>query len=191
MPLLCATDRLTERPQRVLVAGASGAGKTTLARVIASVLDLPHVELDGLFHGPGWVPRPSFDSEVRTFTSAPAWVAEWQYRSARPLLAARADLVVWLDLPRALVMRQVLRRTVVRRLRREVLWNDNVEPPMWRMLVDPEHVVRWAWTTYPLVAPRVVELQRRRPDLAVVRLSDGDEVRTWVGGPLRGVSVGR
>jgi adenylate kinase family enzyme len=38
----------------VLIAGTAGAGKSTLARRIAAALDIPHVEIDALFHGPQW-----------------------------------------------------------------------------------------------------------------------------------------
>lgn len=61
-------------------------------------------------------------------------VTEWQYGVVRDQLADRADLVVWLDLPRRSVMRQVVTRTVRRRFRREVLWNGNIEPPLHRIL---------------------------------------------------------
>jgi adenylate kinase family enzyme len=60
MPLLGARDPLPRRPSRVLVAGTSGSGKTTLATRIAGTLTVPHVEIDALFHGPAWTPRPSF-----------------------------------------------------------------------------------------------------------------------------------
>lgn len=50
--MLCADDPLPGRSGRVLVAGTSGAGKTTLARRTAAVLDIPHIELDALYHGP-------------------------------------------------------------------------------------------------------------------------------------------
>jgi adenylate kinase family enzyme len=83
-------DPLPRRPRRVLVAGASGAGKTTVAGRVAAVLGVPHVELDSLYHGPGWVPRPEFEADVYAFTAGPAWVTEWQYTKVRPLLAARA-----------------------------------------------------------------------------------------------------
>lgn len=185
VPLLGPGDPLPHRPARVLVAGTSGSGKTTLAARIAAALRLPHVEIDALFHGPGWTPRPSFEADVHRFSAGPAWVTEWQYTPVRAHLADRADLLVWLDLPRALVLRQVVRRTVVRRLRRERLWNGNVEPPLWTVVTDREHIVRWAWRTHDRTAGRVAEVRRRRPDLVVVRLRSRAEIDRWAAGPLR------
>jgi adenylate kinase family enzyme len=185
MPWVGATEPVPHRPCRVLVAGTSGAGKTTLARRIAPVIGAPHVELDALFHGPGWVPRATFLDDVRRFSTTSRWVTEWQYASARPLLAERADLVVWLDLPRAVVMRQVIGRSVVRSLRREVLWNDNVEPPLRSVLTDRDHVVRWAWSTYGRTARHVAAALEERPGLVVVRLRRHREARAWLEGPLR------
>lgn len=89
---------LTIRPQKILVAGTSGAGKTTLAGRIGRLLEIEHTELDSLFHGPDWIPLDSFETEVRRFSSEPAWVTEWQYGAVRRLLAERADLMLWLDL---------------------------------------------------------------------------------------------
>ena len=84
---------LLRRPARVLVAGISGAGKTTLAGRVAARLDVPHVEIDGLFHGPGWIPREAFVSDVRAFVARDAWVTEWQYAPVRTLLVERAELL--------------------------------------------------------------------------------------------------
>ena len=130
MPVLDAADPLPRGPRRILVAGTSGSGKTTLAVRIAAVLEVPHVEIDSLFHGPSWTRRRSFEEDVRRFSGESCWVTEWQYDSVRALLADRADLLVWLDLPRRTVMRRVVQRTIVRRLRRQTLWNGNIEPPL-------------------------------------------------------------
>lgn len=181
--LLGPGDPLPGRPRRVLVAGTSGAGKTTLARRLSGLLDLPHTELDALFHGPAWVPRPSFPAEVRALAATGAWVTEWQYGVVRPLLAARADLLVWLDLPRALVMRRLVARTVRRRLAGDELWNGNVEGPLHTFLTDPEHVVRWAWSSHARTGSRVRTLTADRPDLPVVRLQRPHEVDRWLAGP--------
>lgn len=183
--MLSADDPLPHRPRRVLVAGTSGAGKTTLSRRVGEILGIEHVEIDALFHGPGWTRRDGFVADVEAFSSAAEWVTEWQYSAVRELLATRADLLVWLDLPRARVMRQVVARTVRRRLRREVLWNGNVEPPLRTFLTSPDHIVRWAWTTHLKSAVRVARLRARRPELTIVRLTGPREVRRWLDGPLQ------
>jgi adenylate kinase family enzyme len=188
VPLLRFDETLPCRPARVVVAGTSGAGKTTLAARIAEVLGVPHVELDGLFHGPGWTPRPSFLADVEQFSAQPAWVTEWQYGDVRPLLAQRADLMVWLDLARVTVMRQVVTRTVSRRWRGQRLWNGNVEPPLWTALRHDDHVVRWAWTTHAPTRERVLRLQQTRPDLVVVRLQTHRQADAWLAGPLPGTT---
>ncbi|WP_432547628.1 P-loop NTPase family protein [Kineococcus sp. SYSU DK004] len=184
MPLLGPDDPLPHRPHRVLLAGTSGSGKTTTAARVAELLGAPHVEIDALFHGPGWVPRPGFVDDVHRFSAGPAWVTEWQYDQVLQHLAERADLLVHLDPPRRVVLRQVVRRTLERRLRRQELWNGNVEPPLRTFWTDPEHVVRWAWNTHPRTAARVQALRRDRPDLPVVRLRSRAEVRRWLRGPL-------
>lgn len=183
--MLGARDALSRPPRRILVAGVSGVGKTTLARRIAGVAGVPHTEIDGLFHGPGWTRRPEFVEDVRALVAGPAWVTEWQYGAVRPLLAGRADLLVWLDLPFATVtLPRVVARTVRRRLTREVLWNGNVEGPLWTFFSDREHIVRWALATRGNYRDRVPPLVDEHPGLTVVRLRSPRQVEHWLTGPL-------
>lgn len=184
MTPLGPADPISGRPRRILVTGCSGAGKSTLARAVAARLDLPYRELDALFHGPGWVPRPRFVDDVRAFAAEDAWVSEWQYDLVRPILLARAELLIWLDLSRARVFCQLLRRSVVRRLRRVELWNGNVEPPLYTVFTDPEHVLRWAWSSYARVGPRVQAVLRGDAPPVVVRLRSRRDVTAWLAGPL-------
>jgi len=173
------------RPRRIVVAGVSGVGKTTLARRIAQVADVPHTEIDALFHGPDWTPRRTFVDDVAKLVVQDAWVTEWQYTAARPLLAAHADLLVWLDLPFwTTTFPRVVRRTVRRRVRREELWNGNIEPPFRRILTDPEHIVRWAVSTRHKYRHRVPQLDADLPGLSVVRLTSNRDVERWINGPL-------
>lgn len=166
--------------QRILVAGTTGTGKTTLARAIGARLDLPTTELDALFHGPAWEPRPTFLDDVRALAATDRWVTEWQYPQARPILLERADLLVWLDLPFRTTLARLVPRTVRRRVRREELWNGNVEAPLWTFVTDPEHVVRWAIRSRRLLAELVPAAQRTRPDLRVVRLRSQRDVDAFL-----------
>lgn len=179
-------DTSRGRPARIIVAGTSGAGKTTLSAAISRTLGIEYVEIDALYHGPDWTRRESFEADVAEFSSRAEWVTEWQYGVVRDQLADRADLVVWLDLPRRSVMRQVVTRTVRRRFTREVLWNDNIEPPLHRILFEADHIVRWAWTTHHKTSTRIDELSERLPHLDIVRLRSRAEIDKWVAFSLPG-----
>lgn len=178
--LIGPDDPLPRVPRRILVSGGSGSGKSTLARQIAELRGLPYTEMDSLFHGPGWTERAGFLDDVRELAAHDRWVCEWQYDAARPILLDRCDVLVWLDPPRRVTMWRVVRRTVRRRLRREALWNGNVEGPLRGILTDPEHIVRWAWTTHPHASERVAEVLAERPGLPVVRLRTAAETRRWL-----------
>ena len=184
MEPLAWSDPLPRAPHRILVTGTSGSGKTTLAAALAARLGLPHVDIDGLYHGPGWVPRPEFAADVTALAAREEWVTEWQYSAVRPLLLARADLLVWLDLSRGRVMSQIVPRTVRRRLRRIELWNGNVEPPLWTILTERDHIVRWAWRTHPKTAARVRGVLASADAPTVVRLRTRREVHGWLDGPV-------
>ena len=129
--------------------GNSGSGKTTLAGQLATALAIRHLELDSVFHQPGWqpLPREEFRAAVSEFTRDGGWVTDGNYSAVRDILWGRADTVVWLDLPRSAVMRQLTRRTLRRMASGAELWNGNRE--RWRNLfrLDPtESILRWAWT---------------------------------------------
>jgi len=137
--------------ERVSVVGNTGTGKTTLARLLAARLGVPHLELDDVFHLPGWqeLPVEEFRARVEEFVRQPAWVVDGNYTAVRDLVWARADTVVWLDLPRRLVMRRLLLRTLGRFVLRTELWNGNREPwsNFWRR--DPQRsILAWAWTMH-------------------------------------------
>jgi adenylate kinase family enzyme len=178
--VLSAADPLPRRPSRIAVAGVSGSGKSTLARRLAALLELPYTEMDALFHGPDWTPRPTFRSEVEALVSGDRWVCEWQYDEGRPLVAARADLLVWVDLPFPVTLWRVVRRTVRRSVRREELWNGNREAPLHTFFTDRDHVVRWSVRSRHSYRDRIPAVAAEHPGLVVVRLRSAREVDRWV-----------
>ena len=188
--VLSASNPLPARPARIAVAGVSGSGKSTLARRIATLLDLPYTEIDGLFHGPGWTRQPTFEADIDALVTSDGWVTEWQYGDARPLLSAHADLMVWLDLPYPIVLSRVVRRTLRRRLRREVLWNGNQEPPLHTFFTDSEHIVRWSIKTRHLYDERLPVVAAEYPELPIVRLRSQREVERWLGEVERSAASG-
>jgi adenylate kinase family enzyme len=152
-----------------------------MARALAARLAIPHVEVDALFHGPGWVPRPEFVADVDAATAAPAWVIDHDYAAARHLVWSRIDTFVWLDYSRAVCEWRVIRRSVPRALLRRELWNGNRERFV-AMFTDPEHPVRWSWTHH---AGKRASFEERVADpahrhITTVRLSRPSQAQEWL-----------
>lgn len=166
--------------RRIAVAGVTGSGKSTLCRRIAQRWGLPYTEIDSLFHGPHWEPRETFLNDVTTIVSTDSWVIEWQYQAARDAIAARAQTLVWLDPPSSVALFRLVKRTVHRRVNRTELWNGNVEGPLWRALVDRDHIIRWGIRTRRKMPDLVRRAQHDHPDIAIVRLRTPREVDQWL-----------
>lgn len=161
---------------RVVVIGSSGSGKSTFARRLAAACDLTRIELDALNWGPGWMDRSQVAPEdfvrlVDEATSGDRWVTDGNYRAAMVVTLPRATHLVWLDYSRAVVMRRVLWRSLVRALGRRELWPGTGNTEEFRRWLDPGHPIRWAWDTYArrhaqyealLADPRTSHLQAHR-----------------------------
>jgi adenylate kinase family enzyme len=172
--------------RRVSVVGNAGSGKTRLAKELAARLRVPHVELDAIFHQPNWTPLPTeqFRQRVAEVTAADGWVVDGNYSSVRDLVWHRADTVIWLDLPRATVMRQVVGRTLRRVASGQELWNTNRES--WRTLFDrDESIVSWAWNNHAKYRSRYAAAVQdpKYGHLAFIRLGSKPEIDRFVRSP--------
>lgn len=98
--------------QRIMIFGGSGSGKSTLARQIGAALDLPIVPMDQNYWQPGWAQRLA--DQVLTLARAAAgadrWVIDGNHSTSMESRATRADLLIWLDLPRWTRIGRVLKR---------------------------------------------------------------------------------
>ena len=171
--------------RRVSVVGTSGSGKSTLARELAARLHASWLELDSVYHQAGWTPLDAseFRDRVAATVAGERWVIDGGYSTVRDLVWARADTVVWLDLPRRTVMRRITWRTLRRVAGRAELWNGNRE--RWRNLFTwdkNESVIAWAWQTYGSRRERYAALAAdpANAHLRFVRLTSPSEVRRFL-----------
>lgn len=171
-------------PRRVAVIGTTGSGKTTIALRVAAIVGAPHIELDALFHEPGWVPaeREVFRARVSEAVAASAWITDGNYGShLRDIVWPAADTLVWLDYPFRVVIWRLFRRTMRRSIRREVLWNGNRESLRTHFLTH-DSLFLWAKNThwkhrreYPraFAEPEMVRVR-------IVRLRSPREAEAWL-----------
>jgi adenylate kinase family enzyme len=173
--------------KRVSVVGNAGSGKSRLAERIARILGVPYVELDAIHHLPDWEPMDpdQFLARVSAVVAMDEWVIDGNYRTVvvdGPVWQ-RADTVVWLDLPRRTVMRQVTVRTLRRVIRREELWNGNREPLRNLWAWDPyKSIIRWSWTRHAKYQERFSSamVSPTLDHIDFVRLGSHDEVEQWL-----------
>lgn len=170
--------------RRIHVVGTSGAGKTTVARALAHRLGLAHVELDALYWLPGWTepPREAFGELLKATLdrNGEGWVVDGNYGAVgRAILWEQIDTLVWLDLPRSTVMRQLTSRTLRRWWRRELLWGTNRER-LRKTLLSRDSILWWAWSTHAERRASYESLLARVP-FRVIRLASRAEVDAWLG----------
>jgi adenylate kinase family enzyme len=139
------------------VVGTSGSGKTAAAAALACRLGVPHVELDGIFHQPGWteLSPEEFRARVGRIVATPSWVVDGTYSVVRDLVWDRADTVVWVDPSLPVVAWQVVTRTVGRMVRRTELWNGNRERVSNLFSFNPQKsIIAWSLSRHALYRRR-------------------------------------
>jgi adenylate kinase family enzyme len=156
---------------RIVVVGTSCAGKSTFASCLALAIDCPRIELDNLYWGPGWEPKPQqeFRLLVSEAVAQESWVADGNYGSVRELVWPRASTVVWLNYSFPRVLWQALKRTVARCVSGEILWHGNRESVR-RAFFSKKSILVWVATTY----------HRRKNEFTILRASNKFSHVSWV-----------
>jgi adenylate kinase family enzyme len=160
-----------------------------VADALAARVGVAATHLDDLHWEPGWVERPWDDLRRRVgpVVDGPAWVVEGNYVAVRSLFLARADLVVWLDLPLSVTVPRLVRRSLDRGIRGTPCCNGNRESLV-RFLAPKDSILWWALTTD---RRRRREFGRELATVPLVRLRHPAAVGRWLAGSAGRAAGGR
>jgi adenylate kinase family enzyme len=168
--------------RRIVVAGVSGNGKTTLSRRLAAKLDLPYIELDAFQHLPGWIQATEEDflRNVDTATSrSNGWVVDGSYTAAlREVLLPRADTVVWLDQSPHVFLPRLLKRTIRDIVTKRDMFNGNRQTIRFAFFVK-DSLFAWAIKSHFRRRRTFPKFFAQFPDVELVRLRSPREVERW------------
>lgn len=133
-----------------------------------------------------WQPKPldEFLVELTPLLESDRWVVDGNYSSlVQDLVWDAADTVVWLDLPRRVVMPALAKRTFVRMATQRELWNGNRESFNNLFTLDTEeNILLWSWTRGPILRDRMEQAvsDPRWAHLTFVRLRTRRQVGDWL-----------
>lgn len=119
--------------------GSGGAGKSTFARALGRVTELPVVHLDEHYWRPGWVetPRDEWVVAQGALVAQERWIIEGNYSNTFDVRFARADTIIVLAFPRRVCIYRALKRVALN-------WHRDTQAQG-----CPEHLdvtfLRWLW----------------------------------------------
>jgi adenylate kinase family enzyme len=163
--------------QRVLILGPGGSGKSELAREIGRRTGLRVIHLDVVFWQEGWTPTPREEAIARltALVATDCWILDGNFlvEADAHERFARADTVIWLDLPRAVCLWRIARRLVRHRHRPDL-------PDGCHETFDPEGI-RWIWN-YPKTDRPVVRdcLASVSPQAEVLHFTSRADVKEYL-----------
>lgn len=167
---------------RVSVIGAPGTGKTTFSARVAGILEAAHVELDALWWGPEWnaIDIVEFQTLVAEVVDTESWVIDGFYldEAAQPLIWPKADVIVWLDLPRRRAVTRALCRSARRVILRTSLWGTNRQTAG---VLTPRAIAGFVrrWPTYPAAIGEALK-REALTGKRIVRLRDDRAKADWL-----------
>ncbi len=97
-----------------MIVGGPGSGKSTLARELGARTGLPVFHMDHIHWKPGWIARETAEKErmTREVHAREEWIFEGGFSQTYSERLARADALIWLDMPLSLRLWRVTRRAV-------------------------------------------------------------------------------
>jgi len=100
--------------KRILLVGCPGSGKSTVAKTLGSLLNIPVIHLDTEFWQPGWTLPEGADwvDRVEALIEEDTWIMDGTYARTFGVRIARADTVLHFDFPRLLCLWRVLKRSL-------------------------------------------------------------------------------
>lgn len=166
--------------QRIMIVGQPGSGKSTLARELELRTGLPVVHIDRIHWQAGWIERTR-EEKTRLcdeVEAREAWIFEGGHSATWPNRLARAEMLIWLDLPIWLRLWRVLRRSAVYH---GVSRPDLPEGCPERIGPETLPFLRWIWNTRHSARAAMGRLQTRAPaQMPVCHLRSRAEVRRFL-----------
>ena len=98
--------------KKIIIIGAPGTGKSTLATILQDITQLSVTHLDSLYWKPVWskIPDAAWVALQHELIQDEEWIIDGNYLSTMDIRLQAADTIIFLDLPRYLYLWRVIKR---------------------------------------------------------------------------------
>ncbi len=164
---------------RIIIIGCPGSGKTTFSRILAEKTGLPLIHLDYYYHQKKYnyyENKAAWFEKVRELVKGKEWIIDGNYSSTFAERFAVADEVIWIDLPRRIVLYRLFKR--------RLQFHGKTRPDMpaeWREKISWEFL-KFVWSFNKKYKQRIYDMMEKFPSTKVVTLRSPKEVEEYLSG---------
>lgn len=161
---------------KIMIMGSAGAGKSTVARKLGAIYNIPAFHLDKCFWKPGWVmSTPLEQAEIhKKLMAKDNWVIDGNYSAFFEARAEHADKIIYLNISRWRSFYRVLKRYVLNRGKTRIDMADECPEKIdWEFLV-------WIWNYHTKQKRPWIKKLELIQDKEVVILNGAKEINQYV-----------
>lgn len=158
-------------PQRIMIFGRPGSGKSTFAYQLHQIIKLPLYHLDKFFFISNWNERnhQEFIDLQKSFVNQERWIIDGNNLKSLEMRYAKADLVLYFNYSRRICYPRVLKRL----WKKDLLIDDRAQgcPEIlrWRLMV-------YMWTFEKRVAQQILDLKAKYPDTKIIEIRNDHDL---------------
>jgi adenylate kinase family enzyme len=101
---------------RISIIGQPASGKSALATAIGKKFGIPHLHIDRFYFEARALPkdgmRAYIKKKVEEYIQQESWVSDGWYSRVQPIIAVRADKIIYLDIPFFVRLRNHFHRAI-------------------------------------------------------------------------------
>ncbi|OUS76099.1 AAA family ATPase [Paenibacillus sp. MY03] len=162
--------------KRIMIIGSGGAGKSTLARQLGELLQLPVHHLDAYYWKAGWNPTPNeqWDSFQEKLVLEEYWIIDGNYGRSLDIRIKQADVIILLDFSRLI--------TIYRVIKRRIMYHGKTRPDLNEDC--PESLdfefIKWVWNFRKTRIPSIIQKLRDYSHKHIIVLKSPKEVKIFL-----------
>ena len=157
--------------QKILIIGSPGSGKSTFARALRDLTDLPLFHLDMLYWNADktTVSREVFDERLQAVLEQEKWIIDGNFSRTMEWRLSLCDKVFFLDLPSEVCLESVRKRIGTQRT--DLPWLETEEDAEFMDYIRSFSVEQ---------KPKILSLLQKYPQLSVTVFSTREETELYL-----------